>query len=256
MDELGMTAISLHIKSPDEETREHREEIARRVREYFIPNLPSEFRVLCYLDDIDICWLKERWGGHSNRGVHWPIRGQGLAAWPQDMWNTIAPIDPQSGEISWPYTSVVYLHGSTCGSDVQLAMTLSHELQHFLQFVTDKQLWAIHTLLTELPNLPTHNLKHWFDLPNEREARIVAKRIAENLFGRAVVDQHIVKMMASRISEEDAADWEFIQKIDPSRNYDLRQNTIPLVDEYRQELEKLRTQFAGDADLGAADLDL
>ena len=63
-------------------------------------------------------------------------------------------------------------------------------------------------------------------------------------------------MMASRISEEDAADWEFIQKIDPSRNYDLRQNTIPLVIEYRQELEKLRTQFAGDTDLGAADLDL
>jgi hypothetical protein len=145
---------------------------------------------------------------------------------------------------------------STCGSDVQLAMTLSHELQHFLQFVTDRRLWAIHTLLTKLPNLPTHNLKHWFDLPNEKEARIIAKRIAENLFGRAVVDQHIVKMMAARISEEDAADWEFIQKIDPSRNYDLRQNTIPLVIEYRQELEKLRTQFAGDTDLGAADLDL
>ena len=251
-----MTAISLHVNSFDEESRKHREELASRVSTYFTPNLGPELRVLCYLDDKDVCWLKEQWGGHSNRGIHWPIRGQGLTGWPQDMWYTIAPIDQQSGEISWPYTSVVYLHGSTCGSDVQLAMTLSHELQHFLQFVSDRQMWSIHTLLANLPNLPTHNLKHWFDLPNEREARIVAKRIADNLFGRAVVDQHIVKMMASRISEEDAADWEFIQEIDPSRNYDLRQNTIPLVDEYRQELENLKSKFAGDKDLGAVDLDL
>lgn len=251
-----MTAISLHVKSSDEGSRKHREEIANRVCKYFTPNLPPELRVLCYLDDRDDCWLKEQWGGHSNRGIHWPIRGHGLAAWPQDMWHTIAPINPQSGEISWPYISVVYLHGSTCDSDVQLVMTLSHELQHFLQFVTDRRLWAIHTLLANLPHLPTHNLKRWFDLPNEREARIVAKRVAESLFGRAAIDEHIVEMMAARNSEEDAADWEFIQRIDPSSNYDLIQNTIPLVDEYRQALEKLKTKFVGDKDLGTVNLDL
>jgi len=251
-----MTSISLHVKSVDEESRRHREELASRVCRRFTPNLNPELRVLCYLDDKDVCWLKEQWGGHSNRGVHWPIRGQGLTGWPQDMWYTIAPIDQQSGEISWPFTSVVYLHGSTCDSDIQLAMTLSHELQHFLQFVTDRQMWAIHTLLANLPNLPKHNLKHWFDLPNEIEARIVAKRITESLFGRALVEQHIVSMLAARTSAEDAADWEFMQRIDSSLNYDLRQNTIPLVNEYRLELENLKSKFAGDKDLGAVDLDL
>ena len=174
-----MDAVSLCVKSEDEQIRKHREQIARRVVEQFPLDAASELRVLCYLDDRDVGWLKESCGGTSNRGIHWPIRGQGLHDWPQDMWDTIAPPDPISG-ISWPYASVIYLHGSTCESDIQLAMTLSHELQHFLQFASDRQLWAIHVLLSKLPGLPTHNLRHWFDLPNEIEARIIAKRVAES----------------------------------------------------------------------------
>jgi hypothetical protein len=119
-------------------------------------------------------------------------------------------------------------------------MTLSHELQHFLQFTSDKQLWAIHVHLERLPGLPTHNLCHWFDLPIEIEARIVAKAVAEKLFGKAEVDKHIGEMIDARKSEEDAADWKFIRELDPDYSYDLRQHTIPLVKEYRSELEFLK----------------
>jgi hypothetical protein len=64
-------------------------------------------------------------------------------------------------------------------------------------------------------------------------------------------------MIEARASEEDTADWTFIRDLDAGRSYDLRQHTIPLVKEYRSELEFLkRMTFAKDRDLGAVDFDL
>lgn len=42
---------------------------------FLISRCPPKREPFCYLDDRDIDWLKELWGGGSNRGVHWPIRG-------------------------------------------------------------------------------------------------------------------------------------------------------------------------------------
>jgi hypothetical protein len=252
-----MNAATLYIKSDDEQVRKHREELARRVLGEFSVTFPSEERVLCYLNDRDDCHLKQNWGGASNRGVHWPIRGQGLHDWPFDMWGIIAGSDPITNTNTWPYASVVYLHGRTCESDIQLTMTLAHELQHFVQFTGNRQLWAIHVLLTKLPSLPTHNLRHSFDLPDEIEARIVAKRVALKVFGQTAIESHIATMIAGRSSNEDVADWEFIRGLDPNSVYDLREQTIPLVEEYRSELEYLkRMVFANDRDLGTVDLNL
>jgi hypothetical protein len=173
------------------------------------------------------------------------------------MWGIIAGSDPITNTNTWPYASVVYLHGRTCESDIQLTMTLAHELQHFVQFTGNRQLWAIHVLLTKLPSLPTHNLRHWFDLPDEIEARIVAKRVALKVFGQTAIESHIATMIAGRSSNEDVADWEFIRGLDPNSVYDLREQTIPLVEEYRSELEYLkRMVFANDRDLGTVDLNL
>lgn len=96
-----MMPVTLHVKSTDSEIRAHREHIAVRVRECFSISFatPTQLSVLCYLDDRDVGWLKDSFGGGSNRGVHWPIRGQGLSGWPQDMWDTIASVDPNSGNV-------------------------------------------------------------------------------------------------------------------------------------------------------------
>jgi hypothetical protein len=219
--------------------------------------VPTDARVLCYLDDRDIASLKERWGGGSNRGVHWPIRGQGLHDWPRDMWYTVAPTEPTSGEIIWTYDSVVYLHGSTCNMEVQLAMTLAHELQHFLQFANQKQIWAINVLLANLPYLPTPDLSHRYDLPTERDARIISKRVAVSIFGKSRVDEHIGTMARANSSLEDAADWEFIRALDSNEAYDPKIGTAPFVRRHRRTLEELqRTTFAKDRDLGTVSLDL
>jgi hypothetical protein len=254
-----MNTIVLHVQANDPDKGRRREEIAAQVRDYFASNLPvpTDARVLCYLDDRDIDRLKELWGGGSNRGVHWPIRGHGLYDWPQDMWCTIAPADEASGEITWPYDSVIYLHGSTCKIEVQLAMTLAHELQHFLQFANQRQIWTINVLLAKLPYLPTPDLTHWCDLPTEREARIVAKRVAVNIFGKSRVDEHIGTMARANSSSEDAADWEFIRVLDCDAAYDLRAGTASLVERHRRALEELqRTTFAEDRDMGTVSLDV
>ncbi|MFC5864403.1 hypothetical protein ACFPT7_19005 [Acidicapsa dinghuensis] len=254
-----MNPVVLHVEPNNHETDGRIERVANQVRDYFTLNfaMPTNARVICYLDGTDRDWLKQMWGGASNRGVHWPIRGQGLHDWPQDMWCTIACSDPPSGEIDWPYESVIYLHGSTCQIEVQLAMTLAHELQHFLQYSHQRQTWAINTLLAKLPYLPSADLNHWYDLPAEREARIIGKRVSEAIFGKLVVNNHIEIMARTSCSVEDAADWSFIRALDSNEAYDVRAATIPFVERHRQGLEDLqRTTFSADKDLGTVSLDI
>jgi hypothetical protein len=72
-----MDTIVLHVEGDDPDTRKRREDVATQVRDYFVSNfpVPSDAKVVCYLDKRDVNWLKEEWGGESNRGIHWPIRG-------------------------------------------------------------------------------------------------------------------------------------------------------------------------------------
>lgn len=169
----------------------------------------------------------------------------------------MAGVDPLSGEITWSYDSVVYLHGSTCELEIQLAMTLAHELQHFLQFSNQRQIWAINVLLANLPFLPAPGLSHWYDLPTEREARIIAKRATEHIFGEDAVDEHIGMMGKGNPSLEDAADWQFIRGLDSREAYDMRAATGALVETHRCALEELqRGRFAKDKDLGTVDLNV
>jgi hypothetical protein len=250
-----MNAITLHVESDDYAAKAHREKVAVRVIEYFEQNftIPTQFNVLCYLADEDDNCLK-KWSGESTRGIHWPRRGQGLSDWPQKMRGIFAPIDPLSG-VTFPYESLIYLHGSTCETDIGLTMTLAHELQHFLQYTNERHLWTANTLLMKLPSLPTDDLKACSDFPVEREARITAKKVAENLYGTASVDQHIQNMIDAGTSDADVTDWKYIRGIDPSIRYDLRKGTKPFVKRHKQQLIQLQqdTRFNEDKDFSAVD---
>lgn len=117
-------------------------------------------------------------------------------------------------------------------------------------------MWAINILLAHLPFLPTDDLKSWFDLPTEKEARFVAKRVAEDLFGAEAVSQHIAKMIDTRLSDEDTADWQFIQGINCRESYDLRRDTVPIVNKYKHALKELQSSaFAQDKYLSVVNLD-
>jgi hypothetical protein len=253
-------AIALHVKSEDPGIKAHRQEVCERVRDYFVNNfrVPAELRALCFFDDQDAPEVRAYFGGPVTRGVHWPIKGQGLMVWPSYMRNVVAPIDHFSPDaLRWPFASVIYLHESTCEEDVGLTITLAHELQHFLQYANERRLWAINTLLMNLPGLPAKDLEAMWDIPIEREARIVAKQVAESLYGGDRVRQHALERMDAHVTDNDVKDWEFFQGVDSSMPYCLTDATKPLVERYKTELKVLLQQpeFKDDPDFSVIDLD-
>jgi hypothetical protein len=250
--------VSLHVDGASSQTKDHREHVAERVLKYFHKNakIPVGERVLCLLDGRDEPQLRATFG-EANRGMHWPIRGQGLRAWPTRMWNVIAPPDGIYGQSSWPYTSIIYLYERTCQSDIGLTLTLAHELQHFLQYVNARSLWAANVLLGKLPGLPTEDLRAWWDFPVEKESRVVAKRVAEGFFGQERVRGYIQDRIKDRVTEQDAEDWEFIATIDVSVPYNAVPGTKSLVDKYRVALKRLQVspEWLGQPDVSAIDFD-
>jgi hypothetical protein len=245
--------LTLIVKSTDNALKAQREAAADRVLASLGCQSPDP-RLLCFLDDVEWQAFKAA-NGVANGGFSAHVK----------------PIDPL-WRIAPPYildrifvSSVqvvddfIYLHGSTCATDVGLTMTLAHELQHFIQRTAHRTLWAANTLI---PNLPKSVIEHlglrWCDVPHEREARIVAKRIAEVLFGADAVRQHIDGRIAERVNEKDATDWECIRGLSTSPPFDLEQETtlfFPRLRDYKAHLQSALRHFQS-TDPDFADVDL
>jgi hypothetical protein len=246
--------LTLTVKSADDATKRHREAAAQRVLACLGDESP-ERRLLCFLDDEEWQEFKAA-NGVANRGFYAPVKASG------PHWR-IAPryiLQHVFFDGGPAFDDFVYLHGSTCSNDVGLTITLAHEMQHFVQHAGQLQLWAANTLI---PNLNKTTIKAlrltWCDIPHERDARIVSKRTAENLFGASVIRQYIDAKIAERVTAEDAADWECIQDLDTSTRYDLSRETelfFPRLRDSRAELEFVLRHFqSNDSDFTGIDLD-
>lgn len=240
----------LIVKSEESGQKRQREEEAHRVIARFDACGPS-FRLLCFLDDKD--WPAWRGPGmKANRGVF--IRKRD---WPRRVSAYL--------EVTGEFDGLVYLHGSTCSNSVSLTMTLAHEMQHVVQYCTSLKLWAENSLATkilrELEPQEFRALKlSACDIPHEREARIVAKRVAENLFGTEVVGRHIEAKMAEFVTEQDAADWDCIRTLETQFPYDLATETklfFLRIKDCRLKLARAlhRLQKTDDPDFKDVDLD-
>lgn len=228
--------------------------VCSRVRAFFEAHfrIESHPRVICIFDDQDHMYLKQEPGGEANRGVHWPIRGQGISDWPWYTHDIIAQPDYTTGNVVWPYASVIYLHGSTCESDIGLTLTFAHELQHFLQYVQEKPLWALNILLINLRN---EEFKVWWDFPVEIQARVTAKRVAEMLYGKKAVREFILCRIEAHITDIDAEDWKYVQGIDSSVDYSLAEETKSLVRRFREQLESELQRRGNDPDFVGLNVD-
>lgn len=253
MDMKANECIVLYVKCCDANLRKGREATSGSVREYFNRhfNVPPNLRVICFFDDQDPdlflagCRLSA-----GTRGVHWPIRGGGLSGWPNYMFNVVAPPrDGDSSGVTWPFDSVVYLYGSTCENEIALTITFAHELQHFLQYANERQLWAANALLARDSTL----FERPWEIPSEREARIVSKRVAEDLHGAESIRQHAVAKLNDSTTGVDMGDWRFFRDIVTADAYDLSNETKRLVQQHKSELAKLQAECAGSPDF--CDLD-
>jgi hypothetical protein len=244
---------TIRVRCPDAAIKRSREQMAQRVMDQFDNRLPGA-SVLCFFDDQDWQSLREA-HGRAIRGLYTPVKPS------DDVWN-IAPsyllesLFDDSGRPA--FESFIYLHGSTCATDIGLAMTFSHELQHFVQRCTSLRLWAANTLVSQLltrvlqlSEIRALGIKSWCDVPHECEARVVSKRTAERLFGAQLVDQYIDSKTSERLTDQDADDWRCIRGIDTSVSYDLAAATTmfyPRLKKHRLTLENCLQQNSDDAD--------
>jgi hypothetical protein len=220
--------INIYVQSSIPPIKEHREKAAARVRTYFERNfpLPSQRTVLCYLAEDNSL---QRLFGPENRGFHYPV-GKGLAGWwPEDVRNFTALVSAHS---------LVYLHGSTCESELALTMTLAHELEHFLQYSERPNLWAADSLLQKL--VPNVGLQAGWETPAEMQARIVSKKVATDLYGPDQVAAYIAERIEGARSSRDRESWESLQSLDARTDYDMAAETESLIRHYRQELKRIQ----------------
>jgi hypothetical protein len=245
--------ITLKVRAPEDSARRTREAAAQKVIAQFRAQA-SEARLLCLLDDEDWQALKQE-VGIANRGAFLHLRGP--LPWLLEAPGYVQELLLVGGQFA--FDDFIYMHGSTCSDALSLTLTLAHELQHFVQHESAVSLWAANSLVPILPNrvIATLGLT-WCDIPHEREARIVPKRIAEGLFGAERTDQHIQTKIRERVTEADAADWECIRKLNASARYDLATETSLLfarLKPYRMDLENALQSFKVYSDFGSVDLD-
>lgn len=251
-------APTVIVKSEDIEVRARREAGAQRVIAQFGNQLP-DLKLLCFLDDSDWRAFKDHFG-EANRGFYGPIKENSFCrpTWPDYVIACIFADDPSVWVQKPAFEHVIYLYDSTCTNEVGLTVTFAHELQHFVQHGSELRLWAANTLIPQLPKSVINALGlKWCDIPHEREARIVSKRTAENLFGCEVVRQYIDAKIAEFVTREDALDWECIRGLVASTPYDLAgetQRIFQRLKDYRLELEQLLQEVRSDPDFEGVDL--
>jgi hypothetical protein len=230
-------SVTIKVKSTNAEVRGDRQRTASRVVAYFGDNLPAS-NVLCFLDDSD----SARLGSESERGRYEVIHdGTRLSHLPEYIVDHIfadyglSVLNPQR-----VVDDFILLYGSTCAHEIGLAMTLAHELQHAIQHYCDRKIWAVNSIVNQLEQTLISSLKlTWTDIPIERQARIVSKRVAVHLFGAQPVTEYIDLKIRQHVSDGDFADWQFVRTLDPSSSLDLTTDTRSLFQRLKGNREEL-----------------
>jgi hypothetical protein len=194
-------------------------------------------KAFCYLAYHDFLRMHPHGPGPENRGFHYPVPDGGLEpTWDDDVRIPASRVSPDI---------LIYLHDSSCKIDMGLTWTLGHELQHFRQWSTNRNVWAVDSLLQRI--VPNDSLKGGWETPAEIDARIVAKRVASDLYNQRQAEEYIAMKIQEPASENHRRDWQFVQSIELSseavRNYSVAKETQDLVRRYLRELKQVQRQY-------------
>lgn len=242
-------SIVVEVKHTDLNVKQELHADALRVIGRF-QSLPTRLRLLAFLDDEDAAFFRSELGA-ENRGFFKPLRGT-TGAWPRYLTVHLLAFGSFQNSATWLFDTVIYVHGTTCSDPVGRVMTFAHELQHFVQYGFNRDLWIRSELFRGL--LPS------FEIPTEREARIVSKCIAEDLCGLEAVKQYVerkINAAEKRVTllraedppspdkikswQEEVDDWRFVQQMDAPAFYDLAARTKLAFDKFpdcKDEFEK------------------
>jgi hypothetical protein len=239
---LHKSAPHLEFKIPG--IRERLKPVISRIIKQF-PKLPS-LRLLCYFDDEypeELRHQLAQWGVHTPlTGIHTPIIGSGN--WPHYVRRHF--FDYSSGDFA--FDNLIYIPGTKYAEeDISFVIIFAHELQHFVQWGFARKVSQVNTLL--LWNLaqfdPKTELKPW-GLPNNREAMIVANRVAEALYGREPVEGFVDAQIVDGKKNNNLSKmqlWQWVRTLTPSSRYDVLEETDRLVQKYKQQLMSLESEI-------------
>ena len=219
-DNLGMAA-ALIFKNTDLER--NLRSTSEQVMQCF--KLPS-LRLLCFFDDKNPQQF-DTFMGPQHCGFHTPV----IAS--EDLWPEYVDqlfIDSMGNFV---YDNAIYLNGRTTASVPGTLITLAHELQHFMQYANDWNVWRANTLITNiLRDGPPTTIKSW-DIPFEKDTTRVSKRVAEEILGADAIRAHADAQIAAG---NHADKWRFFRDVSYSTPFDLLAETKPWVEKYRTEL--------------------
>jgi hypothetical protein len=201
--------------------------------------LPSP-RLLCYFDDEDAEWLHREIGDFV--AVHTPIVGSG--AWPSYVEQFF--LDSRA---NLAFDNLIYVPRTKYVEDrTSLVITFAHELQHFVRFANSRKVSRVNSLLHQHLGAfdPTTDIRPW-GLPLNRDAMIVAKRVAEAVCGPEAVAHYMDSQIAEgrRVGNTSKVQmWQWAKSISPSSlPYDLCKETDRLVQRYKTQLLGLKSEI-------------
>lgn len=234
--------VKVHVKCLDDADRNRRSDACDQVLDQMESQLLScSITVICLIDDEDFHSFKRAYGP-ANRGYFRPLLERGITGeiCPHYFYDLVAPFDPVTYELNYLFDSVIYLHGSTCVTDIGLTLTLAHELCHYRQYANQRNMWAANQLFGHLGR---PHMTMWSDIPIELEARQVAKSVAQGIFGSQAVQDYIAEKEQRPENKEDGDDWRFIFNLSTSMQYSFVDSTRVLVEKHRTQLGLIQARF-------------
>ena len=272
--------VRVEVMSKDPAVKESRKLAAERVLQEFDGKLP-DLKLLAFFDDSDWAELKSPQSlGLGNRGFYTRIDKntfRGYLSLPRGLAEKIFGTNLWVPDSERFFDHLIYLHGTASSSEVALAMVFAHELQHFVQYGFKRKLWAESKLIRRLPNeVQEKERLNWPDIPHERDARIVAKRVGVKLCGEDAVNRYVDRMIdeaqkrcinqmigegATKMEMMEIEDLRFSRKLDSEIPYDLAsgieqiyRRLRPYRRDFESALEKMRRDSVHKNDYEDVDL--
>lgn len=211
--------------------------LCQRVEAQF--QLPKT-RLCRYFADSDDAALSYLYGAHF-RGFHAPFSARRVLPiyLIQCFFHAFDPSRDVPFEDTIAFDSLIYIRHSTCDDTTGFVTTYAHELQHVIQRANMPRLLVVNEVLYQ-------DLKAYeptiiaTDIPHEREANIVSKRIAEIVCGIEAVKvfaEAQTKVMRSAGDYEQEARWNFFRDVPSSTQFDLLRSTLPFTEKYKHKLD-------------------
>jgi hypothetical protein len=193
----------------------------------------------------DLCLLANPHFGPDFRGFHATVEARN--SFPKYLFDcffhpletfTMRGTSPSFEEMV-AFDSLIYVRHSTCDDPTGLVECYAHELQHFVQYGRTPRLWVANGVLYQkLKALEPASVVT--DIPTEREANIVSKRVAEKICGVEAVKKFAderVRFMEERGNDEERNRWVFFRDTPSSTQFNLLDATLSLVEKYRSVLD-------------------